>query len=587
MSLSLLATTIPSAGCCNRLGKPKNQHQLVHVSKRIAYTSCEQKSSQERDVHVTDRRNLLLGLGGLYGATATMGSQGMVANGAPIEPPDLSTCHSATVDGKSVSCCPPYSSANIIDFVPPSATEALRVRKPAHKLTSEELSKFKEAIRLMKALPADDPWNFMQQATIHCTYCNGAYDQLGYDPAVTLQIHGSWLFLPWHRYYLHFWERILGKLIGDPTFTIPFWNWDTPDGMYMPEIYKDTSSPLYNANRDQNHLNAMVDYKFAYTDPIPTTPTQISEATTRNLCQINQMFKETKNSPSLFMGKAVRAGEAVPSTASGNLESLHNTFHQWTGPQQSPYYDMGSFYTAARDCIFFAHHANIDRFWDLYSGFRGYKLEFKDKDWLDSSFIFYDENRQVVKVKVKDCLKTQDLRFTYSSEKLQWKDISKKCKKVKAKTKSAGVSVQLNPVDEFGSQPRVLTENIRAIVTRPKISRTKDEKEDATEVILIDGIQVAHGEPARFDVYVTKPIEGLVGPDLGDLAGSFVKVPHTHGAKDNQSEQSSGLELGINNLLEEIEAEDSDKLVVTLVPRMGEVTVGGVRVDLFEVEDDD
>ncbi|MBO8589752.1 hypothetical protein INN88_14220, partial [Staphylococcus aureus] len=41
------------------------------------------------------------------------------------------------------------------------------------------------------------------------------------------------------------------------------------------------------------------------------------------------------------------------------------------------------------------------------------------------------------------------------------------------------------------------------------------------------------------------------------------------------------LKLGINNLLEDIDAEGAEKLVVSLVPRLGQVTVGGVSIDLL------
>ena len=53
--------------------------------------------------------------------------------------------------------------------------------------------------------------------------------------------------------YLYFHERILGKLIGDDTFALPFWNWDAPDGMTFPAIYTNEVSLLYNKKRNPMH----------------------------------------------------------------------------------------------------------------------------------------------------------------------------------------------------------------------------------------------------------------------------------------------------------------------------------------------
>ncbi|RWV89573.1 hypothetical protein GW17_00048274 [Ensete ventricosum] len=165
-----------------------------------------------------DRRDMLLGLGGLYGATA---GPKVLAN--PIMPPDLSKCHDATAPALCDHCCPPYDARYPLDYNFPATP--IRVRRPAHlvKDDQEYMDKYKEAVRRMKNLAEDHPWNYYQQANIHCQYCNDAYDQQNTDK-VPVQGHFSWIFLPWHSYYLHCYERILGKLIDDDTFTIPFWN---------------------------------------------------------------------------------------------------------------------------------------------------------------------------------------------------------------------------------------------------------------------------------------------------------------------------------------------------------------------------
>ncbi|RZC64212.1 hypothetical protein C5167_025969 [Papaver somniferum] len=587
MSLSRLYTTPISSSITSnnplRSSTKITSCPSVHLSNRTHYISCEhnkQTSKEASDVtyNVLDRRNVLLGSGGLYGATGT-------AIGAPLSPPDSTKCHKATdsdADPKEGDCCPPdYGKAKMVDFTPPSPNEPLRVRKAAHRYNSDDIVKFEAAIAKMKALPANHPWNYYQQANIHFTYCNGAFDQL--NTKSLLQIHESWFFLPWHRYYIYFWEKILGKLIGDDTFSIPFWNWDNPKGMYIPRMYLNSKSHLFDETRNRDHYKSVLDYKYSWGDP---NPTDTNAVVTANLAELDSIFKETLQFPALFMGKALRAGENQ-TPAPGRCESLHNVMHMWGGPPTPPYWNMGNFRTASRDTLFFGHHGNVDRMWDIYSTFRGQKVEFRDPDWLDSSFIFYDENEQLVKCKVKDCLTPESLRYSYSPEPLPWKNIRRRYKKLRsaAKKRSEGDSLKLTPVFGYGSEPLTLTEPLRALVQRPKISRSKDEKADAVEVLVIDGINVLSGSTARFDVYVTKPLEGLVGPDNGELAGSFVRIPNAH--QKLSAGKDSSLELGISTLLEEIEAESSDELVVSLIPRNGDIVIGGVRIELFKVDDDE
>jgi polyphenol oxidase len=82
-------------------------------------------------------------------------------------------------------------------------------------------------------------------------------------PNIELQVHSSWLFFPFHRCYLYFFERILGKLIDDPTFAMPFWNWDAAAGMKMPSMYTNPRLPMFNVFRDPKHMPpTMVDLDF-------------------------------------------------------------------------------------------------------------------------------------------------------------------------------------------------------------------------------------------------------------------------------------------------------------------------------------
>ncbi|KAF6163154.1 hypothetical protein GIB67_025018 [Kingdonia uniflora] len=125
----------------------------------------------------------------------------------------------------------------------------------------------------------------------------------------------------------------------------------------------------------------------------------------------------------------------------------------------------------------------------------------------------------------------------------------------------------LQPISEFGLIPRPLNNVIRALVDRPK-------KEREVEVLVVGGVEVPNDEPLRFDVYVAEPEGNLADPDYGEFVGSEVDIAHPRRRGD-----TGMLKLGITELVEDIGAEDADKLVVTLVPRTGQVIIGGVWIE--------
>ncbi|KAE9591752.1 putative catechol oxidase [Lupinus albus] len=240
------------------------------------------------------------------------------------------------------------------------------------------IAKYKKAVALMKALPSDDPRSFYQQANVHCAYCDAAYNQVGY-PNLDLQIHNSWLFFPWHRWYIYFHERILGSLINDTTFALPFWNYDAPRGMQLPSIYADPKSPLYDILRNPNHQPPKLidlDYNLME-DP--------NASVSANLAIMYRQVVSNGKTPTLFFGSAYRAGDK-PDPGAGSVENVpHGAVHIWTCDINQPNIeDMGNFYSAARDPIFFAHHSNIDRIWSIWKTLGGKRRDITDSDWLES-----------------------------------------------------------------------------------------------------------------------------------------------------------------------------------------------------------
>ncbi|CAA6667269.1 unnamed protein product [Spirodela intermedia] len=488
----------------------------------------------------------------------------------PIQAPDLSECQtSGTSSGNN--CCPPYS-ATIIDykFTP---TGKLRVRRPAHKVDEAYLAKYKKAVELMRALPADDPRSFIQQANVHCAYCDGAYDQVGF-PGLELQVHESWLFFPFHRLYLHFHERILGKLIGDDSFALPFWNWDAPDGMILPRIYTDSNSSLYDPLRNPAHQPPeLVDMDLDDGDA-PTRQKQIE----RNLSLMyRQMVSNAKTTP-LFMGLPYRAGGNLKPGAGSMENSPHSSIHIWVGdPSQPDGEDMGTFYAAGRDPIFYAHHANVDRMWQVWKKLSPRNVDFTDRDWLDTSFLFYDEDARLVRVKVRDCLEPEMLGFTYQEVDIPW---IKKRATPRATPTSESSSTSSSPP----TFPLTLSSVACITVKRPKVSRSQTDKDKEEETLVVEGIEFNPKNRLKFDVYVDDTDAGEVKPDDSEFAGSFINVPHgrNHDKKKKMEPVTTTLRLGITDLLEDLKLDDDDEVLVTLIPRKGKgkIKIGGIRIEL-------
>lgn len=584
-SSSSSATVIPIATSTSISPFSQKTSQLSIVGKRkvTCKATNEQNPSSKDSLNKLDRRDVLLvGLGGLYGVS-NLSSSDPFAFAAPVSTPDISKCGKA--DTTTDNCCPPKST-NIINFKLPPSNSSLRVRPAAHLADDAYIAKYSKAIELMKALPADDPRSFMNQANVHCAYCDGAYDQVGF-PNLDLQIHNSWLFFPFHRYYLYFYEKILGKLIDDPTFALPFWNWDSPPGMQMPPMFAKPNSPLYDKLRNANHQPpTLLDLDYNETDDDQTT-TKKDQISSNLTIMYRQMVSNGKTSK-LFLGSPYRAGDE-PEPGSGSIENTpHNPVHLWCGDNTQPNLEnMGNFYSAGRDPIFFAHHSNIDRMWTIWRTLGGKRTNFTEPDWLDSAFLFYDENANLVRVKVRDCLDTKNLGYVYQDVEIPWQNskpsprnlAKKRVAKAFGVAQAAELKRKLIPRNVF---PIVLDRVISTVVLRPKKSRSKKEKEEEEEVLVVDNIEFERDARVKFDVYINEDEDGMpIGPDNSEFAGSFVNVPHKH---KHGKKMKTSLRLGLTDLLEDLGAEDDDSVIVTLVPKFGKglARIGGIKIDFVK-----
>ncbi|CAH9118669.1 unnamed protein product [Cuscuta epithymum] len=583
---------------------PNVSHFAPQTRRRLHVVACNGNAAGEEKRHLDaggckfDRRNMLVGLGGLYGYGALTNP---LAFAEPISAWKCGPAQLPKYVDQSLNCCPPLTGgeANIVDFKFPRGPTTMRVRPAAHVAADDEayVDKFTRAVDLMKALPDDDPRSFRQQANIHCAYCNGGYNQGGF-PEQEFQIHSSWLFFPFHRCYLYFFERILGKLIDDPTFAMPFWNWDHPAGMTMPAMYtQDPKSPLYNSFRDAKHQPPnIVDLDWNGTDKDMLSN---EELVSYNLTTMYRTMVSLGRTTSKFYGSPYRAGDE-PNPGAGSLElSPHSSVHFWTGDRTQPLgEDMGSFYAAGRDMLFYAHHGNIDRMWCVWKNLGGgHRRDFCDPDWLDTSFIFYDENAQMVRIKVRDCLDSKDLGYVFQDVEIPWtnyRPTPRVSRVLRTKNKLSRDRMTGQGGFMLIWHPGTLDKVVKAMVRRPirkkkrsqKYMGDANENKEEEETLLIEGIELEKDIFVKFDVLINDESVSATPMDT-EFAGSFVSVPHGGHHKHDRKIIKTNLRLSLNELLEDlgVDADNDECVLVTIVPRAGceAVKIGSVKIVL---EDD-
>lgn len=236
--------------------------------------------------------------------------------------------------------------------------------------------------------------------------------------------------------------------------------------------------------------------------------------------------------------------------------------------------DMGNFYSAGRDIAFYCHHSNVDRMWTIWQqlGGTGRKRDYTDSDWLNASFIFYDENGQAVRVRVADTLDNQKMGYKFAKTPLPWLD----SKPVPAKKKT-GYAAKSKAPYVTSVFPVTLDKVVQVKVARPKTSRTKEEKEAEEEILLLEGVEVAIDKYAKFDVYLNDDDDPSGGKDKAEYAGSFAHLPHKH---KGMKKIRTTLSLGLNEALEDLGVEGDDSILVTLAPKVGGgvVTVDSIKI---------
>jgi tyrosinase len=288
-----------------------------------------------------------------------------------------------------------------------SASGSLRVRKSVNFAPGWDstLTWYAKAVQAMKALPLTDPVSWSYQAAMHgydLSYPEWA--SAGVPPPVSQQKkfwkqcqHGSWYFLPWHRMYLACFEEIVAAKIvqlgGPADWALPYWDYSASNGnaRKLPPAFAASSSPF----SAQNPLFDATRILGTPQEP-EIFPGDVA------LSALN----DTSFTPN---GQGGSSGFGGPVTAfshsgqrHGALESLpHDVIHMDVGGlMQDPT-------TAGLDPIFWLHHANIDRLWEVWRNRSSANTNPTQGTWQNKKFVLHRADRSVINMTPKGVLSTQ------------------------------------------------------------------------------------------------------------------------------------------------------------------------------------
>jgi tyrosinase len=264
-------------------------------------------------------------------------------------------------------------------------------------------------VGVMQERDAEDPTSWEYQAAVH-----GVASGRPPDDFRNQCQHNTWFFLPWHRIYLAYFERIVRAAVREhpeipddvkESWALPYWNYDRggqtarmPSAFREPQLTDGSDNPLFTPERDQ-----------AINDGEPLSDFAISA----QLAMEEEDFAhEAIPGLSPGFGGPITGwhhfGEGR--TPAGALESTpHNVIHGEVGGNGGL---MSVVASAPLDAIFWLHHANVDRLWGEWLAQLGRENP-TDTAWSDLVFKFHDEDGAEVESTAGAVLRTEDLGYAY------------------------------------------------------------------------------------------------------------------------------------------------------------------------------
>lgn len=447
---------------------------------------------------------------------------------------------------------------------------ATRVRKDVWKLSKikpwhDDILWYAKAIVEMQKRPANDPTGWIYQAAIHETrqFPNP-------QPKFWTQCqHFSWYFLPWHRIYLFFFEQIVArevKNLGGPAdWSLFYWNYSDSsnlDATKLPPAFVDPTlpgpgsipNPLRVANRARGNDGKSV----------TTNASQVSLD-----CLLERDFSFTSLGSTGFAGPETGFNHDDASAGMGHLDGTpHGSIHVAIGS------GMGDFSTAGLDPIFWVHHSNIDRLWNVWLKRDPSHHNPTSPAWLNLKFDFHDADKNVVSMS-----SSQVVNSTASPLNYRYEDESDPLPGRSGFTLPRRPAMAADTLPEMvgatGKNPVTLTgksESAKLSVKPPSGSGRLSVEEGASPPLVLNLENVKgpqHG--TSYSVYVNLPGDSRADNHPELLAGNMPLFGLAEASRSNQQHSGSGLHYSydisdIVRTLQERGDWDPNNVRVTFVP---------------------
>ncbi len=255
-----------------------------------------------------------------------------------------------------------------------------------------EILWYARGVKLMKDRALKEPLSWRFFGAMH-GFEENAWEQLGYlgasdampDQSDTDTFweqcqHGSWYFLPWHRGYLIALEAAVRDAIKQAngpadTWALPYWNYFKPKQNGLPPAFGSKDWP---DGKGDNPLFVEQRYGPADDGKVYVAMNQVD---LKALGHRNFVGAATGGSPG-FGGPSTKFHHSRG--AHGGLESQpHDMVHSLVGGGDEQRFGvMSDPDTAGLDPIFWLHHANIDRLWEVWKKTPTAKGDPTDPKWV-------------------------------------------------------------------------------------------------------------------------------------------------------------------------------------------------------------